>query len=80
MEITTTYRFMKKLTYKLLSACLVCAVVFYACQTPKPTANTSKEENVFQKINQEVLANSKAYSTLGEASKKIGHRLTLMIC
>lgn len=30
----------------------------------------------FQKINAEVLANSKAYQTLGEATSTIGHRLT----
>jgi len=46
----------------------------FACQTTKPT--TRKEENIFEKINAEVLANSKAYTTLGEASKTIGHRLT----
>ncbi len=31
---------------------------------------------VFSKINQEVLSNSKAYSTLKDASETIGHRLT----
>lgn len=31
---------------------------------------------IFEKIDQEVSKNSKAYQTLGEASKKIGHRLT----
>jgi Iap family predicted aminopeptidase len=46
----------------------------FACKTTPQQAK--KEENIFQKINQEVLANSKAYSTLGEASKTIGHRLT----
>ncbi|MCU0391168.1 MAG: M20/M25/M40 family metallo-hydrolase [Thermoflexibacter sp.] len=45
-----------------------------ACKTSKITKQS--QENIFQKINQEVLANSKAYSTLGEASKTIGHRLT----
>lgn len=32
--------------------------------------------SIFAKINQEVLANSKAYATLKDASEKIGHRLT----
>ena len=31
---------------------------------------------VFHRINDEVLANSRAYETLGEACKTIGHRLT----
>ena len=31
---------------------------------------------VFNRINDEVLANSRAYETLGEACKTIGHRLT----
>jgi carboxypeptidase Q len=35
-----------------------------------------KEENIFEKINAEVLSNSKAYSTLKEATETIGHRLT----
>lgn len=35
-----------------------------------------KEADVLQKINQEVLANSKAYSTLKESTETIGHRLT----
>lgn len=33
-------------------------------------------QSTFQKINAEVLANSKAYLTLGEATSTIGHRLT----
>lgn len=33
-------------------------------------------ETTFEKINKEVLANSKAYSTLGDATSTIGHRLT----
>ena len=33
-------------------------------------------QSTFQKINAEVLANSKAYQTLGEATSTIGHRLT----
>lgn len=33
-------------------------------------------DTIFAKINQEVQSNSKAYSTLKDASEKIGHRLT----
>ncbi len=41
------------------------------------TAQSKPEwKQVFEKINQEVLDNSKAYSTLGDATKTIGHRLT----
>ena len=65
---------MKKTVYFLLS--MAYCFAFHACQTAKTTTNNTQNENIFQKINQEVLANSKAYSTLGEASKKIGHRLT----
>lgn len=43
----------------------------FACTPPKDDRLT-----VFQKIDQEVLANSRAYETLGEASATIGHRLT----
>jgi carboxypeptidase Q len=35
-----------------------------------------KIEDIFTKINQEVLYRGKAYSALGEATSKIGHRLT----
>lgn len=35
-----------------------------------------KIEEIFTKINQEVLYRGKAYSALGEATSKIGHRLT----
>lgn len=35
-----------------------------------------KWESIFRSINTEVQANSKAYTTLGEATKTIGHRLT----
>lgn len=55
---------------KNLSAiCLILLLAFTAC----------KEENrqeEFSKINTEVLQNSKAYSTLQEATSTIGHRLT----
>lgn len=33
-------------------------------------------EKVFTRINQEVVQNSRAYETLGEATRQIGHRLT----
>jgi carboxypeptidase Q len=59
---------MKKILYSLLLAFTI-----LACQRPaeKPTLET-----VFASINEEVLANSQAYATLGESSKTIGHRLT----
>ena len=47
------------------------ALVFTAC-SPK----ADDQSMVFKKINDEVLANSKAYETLGEATSTIGHRLT----
>lgn len=49
---------------------LAAAVVFTACQK-KETLNET-----FQRVNTEVLQNSKAYATLGEATSTIGHRLT----
>jgi hypothetical protein len=45
--------------------------IFSGCNPPKDDQAT-----VFQKIHDEVAANSKAYETLGDASEKIGHRLT----
>lgn len=67
---------MKKSFYISFISLVAGVFISYSCQTSKPTANTIKDEDVFKNINKEVLANSKAYSTLGDASKKIGHRLT----
>ncbi|MET0637985.1 MAG: M28 family peptidase [Chitinophagaceae bacterium] len=39
-------------------------------------AQQTQWEPVFRKINEEVQSNSKAYSTLQDATEKIGHRLT----
>lgn len=39
-------------------------------------APKESEQDILLKINAEVLANSKAYKTLGDASETIGHRLT----
>lgn len=50
---------------------LFCLTLLWACTPAKDDQKT-----VFQKINTEVLANSKAYATLGEATSTIGHRLT----
>ena len=44
----------------------------WSCAPEKKEALTE----VFQRINEEVLQNSKAYATLGEATSTIGHRLT----
>jgi hypothetical protein len=60
---------MKKIA---LFFCILCA-----CYTNYIAAQGNPEWNtVFGNINQEVLANSKAYSTLKEATETIGHRLT----
>lgn len=48
---------------------ILSATTAFAQQEPQWTS-------VFTKINQEVQTNSKAYVTLGEATTKIGHRLT----
>lgn len=49
--------------------CIVALLVFAACKEESRT-------ETFSKINTEVLQNSKAYSTLQEATSTIGHRLT----
>lgn len=54
---------------KLSAICIVLLVAFASCKEEgRPEA--------FSKINTEVLQNSKAYSTLQEATSTIGHRLT----
>lgn len=58
---------LKKLSYLPI----FCLTIFWACTPAKEDRQT-----VFNKINTEVLANSKAYETLGEATSTIGHRLT----
>ncbi|MEK6783341.1 MAG: PA domain-containing protein [Bacteroidota bacterium] len=40
------------------------------------SCKTETRQEVFTRINTEVLQNSKAYATLGEATSTIGHRLT----
>jgi len=50
---------------------ILSVLIFSGCNPPKDDQAT-----VFQKIHDEVTANSKAYETLGDASAKIGHRLT----
>ncbi len=49
---------------------LATAVVLVACK------KTETQLETFQRINKEVLENSKAYATLGEETSTIGHRLT----
>jgi len=56
-----------------LFACLSCFFLSSTVVIAQPNPNW---EAVFEKINLEVQTNSKAYSTLKEASEKIGHRLT----
>lgn len=54
---------------KKLSALFIACMLLAACK------NESTPET-FARINAEVLQNSKAYATLGEATSAIGHRLT----
>lgn len=54
---------------KLSALFIACILLVSACK------NESNPE-IFARINTEVLQNSKAYATLGEASSTIGHRLT----
>jgi len=56
--------------YLKLTLALAAAVGITACKKQETQLET------FQRINQEVLTNSKAYATLGEATSTIGHRLT----
>ncbi len=58
-----------KLSLTLLLFCGF--ITLYSCSTPKES-----QVSIFNRINEEVLANSKAYATLGEATSTIGHRLT----
>jgi len=52
-------------------AIVLLASLVISCSEKKETLT-----DTFQRINEEVLVNSKAYSTLGEATSTIGHRLT----
>jgi Iap family predicted aminopeptidase len=54
---------------KLSALFIACMLLILACK------NESNPET-FARINAEVLQNSKAYATLGEATSTIGHRLT----
>jgi carboxypeptidase Q len=58
---------------KSFSAFLLLAVII-AFSAFKPTKDSLEE--TFNKINQDVLTNGRAYETLGEATSSIGHRLT----
>ncbi|MEN9686748.1 MAG: hypothetical protein RLZZ28_2534 [Bacteroidota bacterium] len=60
---------MRKLTIVLLAGCLVTGIT--VCAQEK-----TEWHSIFSRINDEVLANSKAYSSLKTASETIGHRLT----
>lgn len=50
---------------------IFCICILFAC-APKP----EDQLTIFKKINEETLANSRAYETLEEATRTIGHRLT----
>ncbi len=55
---------------KKSTLCLSAWLITAAIQAQSP------HQEVFKKINAEVLANSQAYENLAESSRKIGHRLT----
>ncbi len=57
---------------KYLTTFLSISIIFLSGCTPTP----EDQATVFKKINDEVLANSRAYETLEEATSTIGHRLT----
>lgn len=56
---------------KTKSLFAIILILSCACTPKQPSL-----EEVFQQIDKEVLDNSRAYATLGEASSTIGHRLT----
>ena len=55
----------------IMAGAVFCLGIMTASAQAKPEWNT-----VFANINQEVLTNSKGYATLGDATARIGHRLT----
>src|SRR6187551_163782 len=59
---------MRKL-YTHISLLFLCLGLLAACKT-------ETRQEIFARVNTEVLQNSKAYATLGEATSTIGHRLT----
>jgi hypothetical protein len=56
---------------KLFLSAFCAAIILPGFSQSKPSWKP-----IFEKINKEVLTNSKAYSTLGDATSTIGHRLT----
>lgn len=52
------------------------SALFIACMLLVAACKTESNPETFARINAEVLQNSKAYATLGEATSTIGHRLT----
>jgi carboxypeptidase Q len=60
---------------KIYGFVVLIVLISTAAYLPKQT-NEEDLLEVFHRINEEVLANSRAYETLGEACKTIGHRLT----
>ncbi len=60
---------MRKLYLNLIITILATSFMV-ACKQPET------RQEIFTRINNEVLQNSKAYATLGEATSTIGHRLT----
>ncbi len=55
---------------------IVNIVLFFSTIGFLASCKTETRQEVFLRINTEVLQNSKAYATLGEATSTIGHRLT----
>ena len=60
---------MKKVTVLFTLICFLSASTGFSQEKPE-------WKTIFGKINDEVLANSKAYSSLQRATETIGHRLT----
>ncbi|MEQ9414123.1 MAG: M20/M25/M40 family metallo-hydrolase, partial [Cyclobacteriaceae bacterium] len=59
---------------RLLNNCLLLLVGLFLFSCGQEKEETLSD--TFKRINEEVLQNSKAYATLGEATSTIGHRLT----
>ena len=62
---------MRKLTLGILA----CSILLFTSSF-RPVEGEEDWKDIFKKIKAEVETNSKAYSSLGDACKTIGHRLT----
>ncbi len=57
---------------RLLTSCLLCLMVISCAEQKKEET----QAELFARVDSEIKANAKAYSTLKEATENIGHRLT----